>query len=115
MKMTMMPRPPNQCVIMRQNRMLNGCDSMLVMTVAPVPVKPEMLSNRPSRKPSEPLKRYGSMPRKVASSQPSPVMAAPSRIVSCSLPERPCTRSASPMSTQMQMETAKAGALFSQP
>ena len=68
--MTMMPRPPNQCVIMRQNRMLNGCDSMLVMTVAPVPVKPEMLSKMPSRKPKEPLKRYGSIPKKEAKSQP---------------------------------------------
>jgi hypothetical protein len=47
--MTTMPRPPSQWVRLRQKRRLCGRTSKSGMTVAPVPVKPEMLSNRPSK------------------------------------------------------------------
>ena len=55
MKMTTMPKPPSQCVILRQNKMLCGKISRSSMTVAPVPVNPDMLSNNPSRIPKQPL------------------------------------------------------------
>ena len=54
-KMTMMPRPPSQCVMARKKRMLCGTAPRSSMTVAPVPVRPEMLSTRLSRGPSVPL------------------------------------------------------------
>jgi len=49
MKMTMMPRPPSQCVRLRQRSTPCGRASMSSTTVAPVPVKPDMLSKTPSR------------------------------------------------------------------
>ena len=41
-----MPNPPNHCVRLRQNRMPWGNDSMLSSTVAPVVVKPDMVSKK---------------------------------------------------------------------
>ena len=70
MKMTTIPRPPSQCVMLRQNKILNGNDSKSSMTVAPVPVKPDMLSKTASITVRYPPRAYGSMPRTVAKSQP---------------------------------------------
>ena len=41
-----MPMPPNQWVRLRQKRMERGRLSMLVSTVAPVVVKPDMVSKK---------------------------------------------------------------------
>ena len=49
MKMTMMPKPPNQWVRARQRTRLAGRPSMSSMTVAPVPDRPEIHSKMLSR------------------------------------------------------------------
>ena len=47
-KMTMMPRPPSQWVMARKKRMNGGRGERSLMTVAPVPVRPDTLSTSPS-------------------------------------------------------------------
>ena len=93
MKMTMMPSPPNQCVMLRQKSRLRGISESEVMTVAPVPVKPDRLSKNPSRKPRQPPSTYGSIPSPAPMHQPSPVIAMPSRIVIARTSRRACVTS----------------------
>ena len=42
----MIPKPPIHCVMLRQNKSPWGSDSMLSSTVAPVLVKPDMVSKK---------------------------------------------------------------------
>ena len=48
-KITMMPSPPSQWVMARKKRMDGGRGERSVITVAPVPVRPDTLSTSPSR------------------------------------------------------------------
>ena len=111
MKMTMMPSPPNQCVMLRQKSRLRGISESEVMTVAPVPVKPDRLSKNPSRKPRQPPSTYGSIPSPAPMHQPSPVIViarTSRRACVTSTPQsamaspsvRPNARSASPSPQQ---------------
>ena len=60
---TMMPKPPNHCITLRQNSMPCGCESMLFMIVAPVVVNPDIDSKKASVTLSmAPVKMNGSMP-----------------------------------------------------
>ena len=111
--MTMMPSPPNHCVRLRQNRMLCGSVSMDGSTVSPVVVKPEMLSKNASRKPRCPPNTYGIMPSTVATPQPSPVIAMPSRIVMASTFARACETKSAQTASDSPMESANARALSS--
>ena len=103
-----MPNPPNQWVMLRQNKILKGRLSISSMTVAPVPVKPEMLSNTPSMRFRYPPVTYGIIPRKVAKSQPRPVMAMPSRMVRCLVLTLPYRRRRIPQAIMLPMAMIKA-------
>ena len=45
-----MPSPPNQCIRLRQNKMEWGRESMSLRAVAPVVVKPDILSKNATEK-----------------------------------------------------------------
>ena len=49
---TIIPMPPNQCVILLQNRIPSGIASTSFKIVAPVVVKPEVVSNTILENPS---------------------------------------------------------------
>ena len=60
------PRPPIQCVSERQKRMACDCVSMSSMMVAPVVVKPDMVSKKASATVGTLwLSRKGSMPQRL--------------------------------------------------
>jgi len=65
----MTPAPPSHCMKLRQNRMLLGQDSMLVMMLEPVVVKPLMVSNMASTT-LIPYMTNGIAPITVSASQP---------------------------------------------
>ena len=48
-KITIIPKPPNQCVKDRHKIRLCGKDSISSITVAPVPERPEIVSTIPSK------------------------------------------------------------------
>ena len=61
-----MPKPPIQCVRARQKRMACDCESMSSMMVAPVVVKPDMVSKNASATVGTLwLSRKGSIPKKL--------------------------------------------------
>ena len=65
-----MPIPPIQCVRLRQNKMDGGRLSMFVSTVAPVVVKPDMISKKAAAtRVSYPPTSRGSMPTAVNTTQ----------------------------------------------
>ena len=64
-KSMMMPRPPSQWVRLRQKRVAWGTISTLVMTDAPVVVKPDMVSKKASvKRGSVPPRMYGRLPKR---------------------------------------------------
>jgi len=85
-----MPSPPNQWMRLRQRRRLCGSVSMSVMAVAPVVVKPDMLSKKAAaRRGSCPLKRKGRVPTTVKSIHDSDTQRYPSRRLMLLPPPRP--------------------------
>jgi hypothetical protein len=75
----MIPIPPTHCVVARQISI--ACESTpgSANTVAPVVVNPAAVSNSGSTRPwSEPLSRYGSVPKTVSRNHASATTAKPS-------------------------------------
>ena len=69
---TIIPIPPNQCVILLQNRIPSGKISISFIIVAPVVVNPEVVSNTILENPSiVPVRMYGRVPVKIIANQPS--------------------------------------------
>jgi hypothetical protein len=59
------PKPPTQCVIIRQNSNERGKDSMSVKIVAPVVENPDIVSKKASVKSGiYPLSKYGNVPNR---------------------------------------------------
>jgi hypothetical protein len=70
-----MPIPPIQWVRLRQNKMLFGKDSTSVRMVAPVVVKPDMVSKKASVKEGiVPLIRKGKVPKSEITIQVDPTI-----------------------------------------
>ena len=76
---TMMPIPPIHWVILLQNKILFGKDSMLSKIEAPVVVKPDMVSkNALVKEGILPVNKYGSDPNKLIHNQPPTTIKYPS-------------------------------------
>lgn len=74
------PIPPIQCVKLRQKRIDLGIDSISVNIVAPVVVKPDVVSKNAFTKSGiAPLIMNGSEPNRDTSIQPIPHITKPSR------------------------------------
>jgi hypothetical protein len=77
---TTMPTPPNHCMVLRQRRIASGSDSTCLSSVAPVVVKPLMLSKKASPgRPNVPSTRNGTAPTIAAASQAAVTAKNPSR------------------------------------
>jgi len=74
---TMMPMPPIQWVRLRQNRMPRGRDSMSERMLAPVVVKPDMVSKKASVKEGMAEMRKGRQPNSEREIQAKVTMANP--------------------------------------
>jgi len=80
----MIPMPPSHCIKQRQNSKAFEWDSISVIMVAPVVVKPDMDSNRASTG-CIPLSRKGKAPNIAARSQAKATMPKLSRFLNSSL------------------------------
>jgi hypothetical protein len=104
---TMNPMPPSHWVRARQKRMLGGSASMLMRMVAPVVVKPLIVSKTASRTEGmAPLRRKGRAPNMAKAPQPKVTTANPSR-TERSLRLRQVFSSVPPRATQTRAETRK--------
>ena len=69
---TIIPIPPNQCVILLQKIILSGRDSISFITVDPVVVYPDIVSKKILENDViEPVDIYGTIPERTIINQPS--------------------------------------------
>ena len=107
-----MPMPPIHCMTLRQKSMPRGMEERLSMMVAPVLVKPDMVSKKAlAMSGTQWQKRNGSMPMKEKRSHTMETTMYPSLrpMVFCSL--RPQKTPMVPVTAAMRMGKAKVAGL----
>lgn len=77
----MIPKPPSQCIQLRQNKRLIGSPSISANAVAPVVVKPDIASKKAPAGSNVPVKTKGSAEKRAAITQDSTTVRIPSRFV----------------------------------